>query len=180
MNDIISGNYVTLILLILLGAGSAAAQVASGGSYTLTQTATANGGVSGNDASVGGNYSVEGTIGQSAAGTRQQSGNYNFQPGFWTVQAFAPSSAGVSVSGRVLTAGGKGIRNVRVAMTNGSGETRSVITGSFGYFLFEDVASGGSYFFTVSAKRFTFSQATLIRSILDETDDLVFTANGDN
>ena len=153
------------------------AQIATGGNYTLTQTAIANGGASGANASVGGNYSLEGTIGQSAAGTNQQNTSYKFQPGFWTAQTFAPTAASVTVSGRVLTANGGGIRNVRVILTNANGETRTVISSKFGYFQFENVAAGEIYIFSVFAKRYTFSQPSQVRSIVENTDDLIFTAD---
>ncbi len=161
-------------------ASSATAQIAVGGNYTLTQTAIANGGVSGTDAIAGGNYSVEGTIGQSAAGTNQQAVSNTFQPGFWTAETFAPTAAGVFVSGRILAANGIGIRNVRITLTAANGETRTSISSAFGYFLFENVAAGETYIFSVFAKRFTFNEPTQVRSILENTDDIIFTANGEN
>ncbi len=167
-------------IVICIFAAVSNAQIASGGNYTLTQTAIANGGASGGSASVGGNYSLEGTIGQSAAGTNQQNVPYKFQPGFWTAQNFAPSAASVTVGGRVLTANGGGIRNVRVTLTGVNGETRTAISTTFGYFKFENVPSGETYIFSVFAKRFTFNQPTQVRSILEETNDLIFTANGEN
>ncbi len=153
------------------------AQIATGGNYTLTQTAIANGGASGNNASVSGNYSLEGTIGQNAARTNQQTAPYTFQPGFWTAQTFAPTAASVTVSGRVVTASGGGIRNVRVTLTGASGAARTAISTTFGYFRFEDVAAGETYIFSVFAKRYTFSQPVQVRWILEDTDEIIFTAN---
>ena len=161
-------------------AGFAKAQIATGGNYTLTQTSIASGGASGAGASGGGNYSIEGTIGQAAAGTNQQNASYKFQPGFWTAQTFAPTAAEVTVGGRILTADGRGIRNVLVTMVKSNGESRTVISSTFGYFTFADVAVGETYVFSVSAKRYTFSQPTLIRSIVEDADDLIFTANNEN
>ena len=176
---------IRLFILCLCAAASfahnAVAQIATGGNYTLTQTAIANGGASGNGASNGGNYSLEGTIGQAAAGTNQQNASYKFQPGFWTAQpTFAPTAADVSVSGRVLTADGRGIRNVSVTMVESNGESRTVISSQFGYFRFYNVAAGETYIFSVRGKRYTFSQPTLVRSIMEDTDDLIFTANNSN
>jgi hypothetical protein len=156
------------------------AQVATGGNYTLTQTAIASGGASGAGASANGNYSLEGTIGQTAAGTRQPNASYVFQPGFWTVQIFAPTAGTVAVGGRILTPDGGGVRNVRVTMTGAGGEIRTAYSSSFGYFRFENVAAGETYIFSVFAKKFTFSQPSQIRSILEDTDDLLFMANGEN
>jgi Carboxypeptidase regulatory-like domain len=153
------------------------AQIASGGNYTLTQRAIANGGASGNGASIGGTYAVEGTIGQSAAGTNQQAANYNFKPGFWTAQPLAPTAASVSVVGRILSAHGRGIRNVRITLTTPSGETRTVISSTFGYFRFNEVLAGETYIFSVSAKRYTFVQPTLVVSVNDDVTDLNFIAS---
>ena len=144
INSKIYLNVAVCFCLVIL-AGSANAQVAQGGTYTLTQTVTASGGASGTSASAGGNYSVEGTIGQNAAGTNQQNGSYKFQSGFWTEQSFAPTAAEVSVGGKVLTANGRGIENVRITMTGANGETRTVISSSFGYFRFDNVEVGGTY-----------------------------------
>jgi len=158
-------------------AGSANAQIAVGGNYTLTQTSIAGGGASGSGASASGNYSVEGTIGQNAAGTKQQNSPNTFQPGFWTTQTFAPTAAGVTVGGRVLTANGVGIGKTRVTLTSGSGEIRTAISSAFGYFRFDDITTGETYIFTVYAKRYAFSQPVQVRSIFDNTDDIFFTAD---
>jgi Carboxypeptidase regulatory-like domain len=153
------------------------AQIASNGNYTLTQSAIANGGASGTGASIGGNYSVEGTIGQSAAGTNQQAAIYNFKPGFWTAQPLAPTAASVSVVGRILTASGRGIRNVRVTLTAPSGETRTVLSSTFGYFRFNEVLAGETYIFSISAKRYTFVQPTVVVSVDEDLTDLNFVAS---
>ena len=75
-----------LFILSLCAAASFAhnnaAQIASGGNYTLTQAAIANGGASGNGASGGGNYSLEGTIGQAAAGRISKTRLINFSRDF--------------------------------------------------------------------------------------------------
>ena len=89
----------------------------------------------------------------------------------------APTAADVMVSGRVLTTDGRGIKNVLVTMINSNGESRTAISSQFGYFKFDNVAAGGTYIFSVHAKRYTFSQPTLVRSIVEDADDLVFTAN---
>jgi Carboxypeptidase regulatory-like domain len=152
------------------------AQIATGGNYTLTKTAIANGGTSGNGASIGGNYSIEGTIGQSAAGTNEQNAIYNFKTGFWTAQPLAPTASSVLISGRILTANGRGIRNVRVTLTAPSGEIRTVISSSFGYFRFDEIAAGETYIFRVFAKRFTFANPTQVITATENLDDVNFVA----
>ena len=163
------------VLLMILGCATCAAksQIAAGGNYTLDQSIIGSGG----GTSAGGTFKVEGTAGQAAAGTRQFNGAYNFHSGFWTAQTFAPTAAGVTVSGRVLTSDGGGIKNVQVTLTSANGETRTVHSGKFGYFRFENVAAGETYIFSVSVRRYTFSQPTQVRSIVADSDDLVFTAD---
>ena len=89
INSKILKQSIAVLSFAVIAASFATAQIATGGNYTLTQTAIANGGAGG----AGGNYSLEGTIGQSAAGTKQQNSPYIFQPGFWTAQTFAPTAA---------------------------------------------------------------------------------------
>lgn len=88
------------------------------------------------------------------------------------------TAAGVMVSGRVTTAEGKAIRGALVTMTDAQGNTRTSITGLTGYYRFADVTVGATYIFSVSAKRYSFSQQTQVRNILSETDDIDFTADG--
>lgn len=170
-------NLSLLVILFFVAAFVVKAQIASGGNYTMTQTVVANGGANGSSASVGGNYTVEGTIGQSAAGTIQQNAAFTFDPGFWNAAPLAPTAASVTVGGRILTADGRGIRNVMITVTGGSGETRTVVSSAFGYYRLTDIAAGGTYVISVRAKRYTFSQPTLVRSVSEDADDINFTAN---
>ncbi len=67
----------------------------------------------------------------------------------------------VSVSGRILTSGGAGIRNCLVTASGGDlGSPVVVQTGSFGYFLFTGLHAGQTYTISVSSKRFAFAQAS--------------------
>ncbi len=148
-------------------------QIASGGTYIIEKSVVAGGGAT----SSSGNYKIEGTIGQNASGTQQQNSPFKVQSGFWTAEPFAPTAAEVTVSGSILTADGRGIRNVLVTMVKSSGESRTVISSALGYFRFGNVAAGETYIFSVSAKRYAFSQPTIVRSIVRDADDIVFTAN---
>ena len=69
---------------------------------------------------------------------------------------FAPTAANVSLSGRVLTSNGSGLRNAAVMLTDQIGITRTAFTSSFGYYRFDDVATGQSYTVGVNSKRFQF------------------------
>jgi Carboxypeptidase regulatory-like domain len=176
MNKLLKQSAAISICIALLGL-LVNAQIASSGNYTLTQTAIANGGASGISASLGGNYSIEGTIGQSAAGTNQQVAVYNFKPGFWTTQPLVPTAASVSLSGKVTTIDGSGIRNVLVTLTQSDGTTRTVLTASFGYFRFDEIEAGQIVIINVRSKRFTFIPPTLILNTTENSNEINFVAN---
>ena len=170
-----------ILLFTAILAGFAESQIATGGNYTIEKSVTANGGASGSSASVGGNYKIEGTIGQNAAGTTQQNLPFKFHPGFWNAAPnLIPTAASVTVGGRVLTADGRGIRNVFVTLTDANGAARTVISGTFGSYHFDDIPAGEIYVFTAHSKRFTFSESTQVLSILEDTDTINFTANNEN
>lgn len=73
----------------------------------------------------------------------------------------APASAAASISGRVSTPAGLGLRNALVFLTDAQGVRRTATTSSFGIYSFADVATGGSYTLSVSSKRYRFSPRTL-------------------
>lgn len=85
------------------------------------------------------------------------------------LDSFAASAALTSISGRVTTASGQGIRNVVVQLFGGNlTEVRYERTGSFGYYGFDDLEVGQTYVLSVSAKRFTFSNPTRVINLNDE------------
>lgn len=70
------------------------------------------------------------------------------------VTALAPP---LTVSGRVTTPGGQGLRNAAVIMTDPQGVTRLATTSSFGIFGFDNVPADVTYIFSVRSKRYRFS-----------------------
>jgi len=85
-----------------------------------------------------------------------------------------PTAASVSVGGRVVTSGGRGIRRAVVQLTDQSGDTRTAYTNSFGYFSFYDVRAGETYIISISSKNYSF--ATQVVSVNEELRELNFTA----
>jgi len=67
-----------------------------------------------------------------------------------------PTAATVTVTGRVITAQGRGIRNVVVTITDSSGNTRRATTTTFGYYRFDNVAAGFNLYFRGEIKTFQF------------------------
>ena len=84
------------------------------------------------------------------------------------------STAPVNVGGRVVSGSGRGIFGARVSLTNANGETRTTRTNPFGYYRFQQAATGATYTFSVSHKRYTFTSRVL--TVTSEINDLNFTA----
>lgn len=110
--------------------------------------------------------------------------NLNATVGFFktgapmTVQIQGPSSptaAFVSIAGRVTNAAGQGLAGVRVSLADLGGAVRvSAVTSSFGYYQFDNVATGSMYAITPVSKRHTFTAQTI--SVNDNIAGLDFTA----
>ena len=93
-----------------------------------------------------------------------------------SVTNFTPTAAEVSVGGRVLTASGNGIRNVVVSMTDATGNTRTAVSGAFGYYSFADVPVGQTYIMSVSSKRYEFLDPIRAITVDDAIDNVDFIA----
>ncbi len=155
-----------IILLPLLIASTGAGQ--TGGSFNIGKSVIASGG----GTSSGGAFVVEGTAGQPAAGIIQGS-PFSISAGFVS-PSLTPTAATVAVSGRVLTPSGRGLMNAVVLLTNANGGTRSVRTGTFGYYHFVDVEAGQTCVFSIRSKRFQFSPQAVM--VFEEVNGLDFTA----
>jgi len=98
--------------------------------------------------------------------------------GGWGIEFISSTTAGASLSGRVTTADGRGIRNAKMVVTGG-GLDRPVVatTGSFGYFNVAGLTAGQTYVVTVNSKRYTFNTPTRVITLVDNVRDVNFTAN---
>ena len=97
--------------------------------------------------------------------------------GGWSLEFLPLTAAGVSMSGRVTTADGRGIRNAHVVISGNSlPEARVAATGSFGYFSFDGLTAGQTYVVTVNSQRFTFSVPSRVITLVDNMADVDFTA----
>ena len=92
----------------------------------------------------------------------------------WTLSGFAPTAANVSVAGRVLTANGKGISQVRIILTDPAGNRRTATTNSFGVYSFANIAVGADYVIQATGKRYEFVQAAQVVSLTEARDDIDF------
>ena len=67
----------------------------------------------------------------------------------------------VTISGRVLTPGGLGLRNAVVTLTDTHGNRRTATTSSFGVYSLDNVQAGQTYVIGVSSKRYRFASQSL-------------------
>ena len=95
---------------------------------------------------------------------------------FAIARVLNPTAANAPVSGRVTTADGSGIRNVRVSLTDQSGNVRSALTNAFGYYRFEGIEAGQTVVISIAAKRYVFANSTRIVTVQEELADIDFTA----
>lgn len=159
----------------LLFASAVNAQVASATPYTLEQSVIAGGG---GTSSAGNTFSITGTIGQAVAGTTSTNSPFAVSGGFFTAApaAIAPTAAGATISGRVRTADGKGIRNVLVTLTEADGTTRTTLSAFSGRYIFADVAAGQTIILSAAGKRFSFSQPMQVLNLTEDVNDIDFIA----
>lgn len=87
-----------------------------------------------------------------------------------------PTAASVSISGKVTMQSGRGIRNVKVTLTDSKGNQQWATTNSFGYYHFENVMAGETVILTAQSKRYSFKQSTRIISVNDDLSDVDFVA----
>jgi hypothetical protein len=175
--------YILIVVLLFLLVVSARGQEnqtgeiqSSGGAFSITKTVVAGGGRAMQNAPA----SVSATVGQTAAGKTSTGGQFKLYSGFWTPDDFTPTAAEVTVGGRVSTADGNGIRNIVITIVFPTGETRAARSASFGYYNFTGIPVGGTYIISVSGKRYTFTQASVVRAIEGDTQDVNFIADAQN
>lgn len=108
-----------------------------------------------------------------------------FLPESNSLEAFADDNVGnrsspvtaslVSISGRVKDAYGRPISMAIVTLTDSQGISRSLSTGTFGYYIFNDVLTGHSYVLAVSSRRYSFEPRTV--NLTEELTGFDFIAN---
>lgn len=94
----------------------------------------------------------------------------------FAIATVAPLAAAVSISGRVTTANGQGIRNARLILTATDGSRRTATTSTFGYYKFDEVEIGHTYVLEVVSRRYTFANPTRVFTLQDELTDMDFVA----
>ena len=125
------------------------------------------------DVILAGQYSMNTSIGEPIVGD-VSGGGFSLSNGFQAAIPLAPTAASVEVGGRVLSRDGRGLSGARIVLTDSTGKNRTALTGSFGYFRFDEVHAGETYIVKISSKRFTF--APQIVNVTADLSNLTFTA----
>jgi uncharacterized repeat protein (TIGR02543 family) len=116
-----------------------------------------------------------GTV-DAASNTASAAGVSSFSQ--WAAGNLAPTSANVSLGGRILTADGRGIQNARVTVSGNSVPLKlTTTTGPFGYYRIDNLEAGETYVVTVEAKRFTFRVPSRVIGLTDSLTDVDFIGN---
>lgn len=161
---------IAAVILLML-ATSAAAQ--SGGPYTVTQSVIAGGG---SQNAAGGAFGLEGTAGQSIAGTQSTGGPFSVIGGFWAEQQLAPTAANVTLSGRVLLSG-DGMRRVTIMVQSlSTGIVRSTTPNQMGHYSFDQLEIG-LYLIRAESPNFQFTPNDVVVTITEDVTILDFTGS---
>ncbi|HMQ05111.1 MAG TPA: carboxypeptidase-like regulatory domain-containing protein [Pyrinomonadaceae bacterium] len=89
----------------------------------------------------------------------------------------ASTAADVTLSGRVTDSSGRGIAKTRVVLSGGMmTEPAFALTNAFGYYTFEGVESGQSYFVRVETKKYRFENPVLFLNLGDSFTGADFVA----
>jgi len=87
-----------------------------------------------------------------------------------------PTAASASISGRVTTAHGTGIKGVIVTVQGMSGTSRVAYTNTLGYYRIEGLAAGEMFVVSVNARRQEFAAPTQVVNLFDSVEGLNFRA----
>ncbi|HJS51446.1 MAG TPA: carboxypeptidase regulatory-like domain-containing protein, partial [Pyrinomonadaceae bacterium] len=89
-----------------------------------------------------------------------------------------PTAADASITGRVVSASGRGIANVVVTVTDMNGNrVGSATTNPFGFYAVSDLPVGNSYVVTLISRRFIFEPSSQVVTLDNDLDGLNFSAN---
>ena len=92
-------------------------------------------------------------------------------------EVLEPSAAPVSISGRVVSATGRGIGGAVMALTSKNGIVVTARTSTFGYFRFDELEAGRTYILTVEARLYSFARPSAIVTATDSVTDIAFIAD---
>ncbi len=90
----------------------------------------------------------------------------------------ASTAADATIAGRVTDSSGRGIARTRVVLSGGSlAEPVYALTNAFGYYRFDNIESGESYFVRIESKRYRFDNPVMFINLGDSFTGADFVAN---
>lgn len=135
----------------------------------IERSVVSNGGIT---AASAGQFTLSGTIGQAVAGQPATNPPTNEHAGFWNPIDFVPTATMVSISGKVTTPDGRGLRNATVTITDPLGAVRSATTSAFGFYQFDNVEAGKTYLIRITSRLYRFNPLTM--SVSSELTNIDF------
>jgi len=143
----------------------------TGGGYDVSLTTT-----QGSERAAGGQFTLDSSIGQPAAGAVSSETPFSIRSGFWAFGQLAPTASMISIGGRVASSDGVGVSGVYIRLLAPDGSHRLALTSPFGYFRFDEVEAGQTYILSAESSRWGFVQPVIAVNADDEISDLSFIA----
>jgi len=91
-----------------------------------------------------------------------------------SIELTSPTAATASIGGRIVTADGLGVSKIRVKLTDASGNVQTALTNPFGYYRFDEQATGQTYVLNVASKIYQFESPSRIITLNDSISDADF------
>lgn len=111
------------------------------------------------------NSGTKSTVGSIFDRTFSTPGTFNYycqvHGAMMTGQIIVTAAATATISGRVLTTGGRGIKRAVVTLTDSSNVARTFTTNNLGAYQFANVTTGQTYVISVQARRFSFTPQSI-------------------
>jgi hypothetical protein len=107
--------------------------------------------------------------------TDTDNNSVDFTSGAPSPQASTATAANALIQGRVIMGpSGSGVGGVRITLQGPGGAPRTALTNPFGYFTFEEVATGQTYFIGAQSKQYQFTNPTQTVTLQDDLTTLTF------
>ena len=94
-----------------------------------------------------------------------------------SITAVAPTASDATISGRVTDAYGRAISSAAISVQDITGVPKFVYTNTFGYYSVKGLDVGQTYILSVSARRYTFTNPTMLINLGDNVEGANFVAN---
>jgi hypothetical protein len=88
-----------------------------------------------------------------------------------------PTAASASISGRVLTAYGRGVSGVVITVQGTDGVSKTVVTNTLGYYRFDGLQAGETFVVAARSRRYTFAVPVQVVNLGDSIAGLDFRAS---